>query len=127
MERLTYKTGWGKAYLENGADAVWKRQVAYDVLDKAVQKLAEYENLEEQGLLLKLPCKVGSIVYEINKDLNSMKRETIEHNGHYYHRNINVYFITQVTFEIEDINSLGKTVFLTKAEAEKALEEMKGE
>lgn len=88
------------------------------------ERLKEYEDLEEQGLLLKLPCKVGSIVYKIKKDLNSMKRETIEHNGHYYHRNINVYFITQVTFEIEDINSLGKTVFLTKAEAEKALEEM---
>ncbi len=26
-----------------------------------VEKLAEYEDLEEQGLLLKLPCKVGII------------------------------------------------------------------
>ena len=28
-------------------------------------KLVEYEDLEEQGLLIRLPCKVGDIVYEI--------------------------------------------------------------
>ena len=84
-------------------------------------ELGKYKKLEEQGLLLKLPCKVGNMVYEIKKDLNSMKRETIEHNGHYYHRNIDVYFICQVMFEIEDISQLGKTIFLTKEEAEKAL------
>lgn len=32
-----------------------------------LQSLAEYENLEEQGLLLKLPCKVGDKVYVIAK------------------------------------------------------------
>ena len=30
---------------------------------KMYRKLAGYENLEEQGLLLKLPCKVGDTVY----------------------------------------------------------------
>ena len=30
-------------------------------------KLAEYEDLEEQGKLLKLPCKVGDTVYVITK------------------------------------------------------------
>ena len=87
-------------------------------------RLKEYEDAEEQGLLLRLPCKVGSMVYEIKKDLNQMKRETIEHNGHYYHRNIDVYFITQVTFEIEDFAELGRTVFLTKEEAEQAVARM---
>lgn len=89
-------------------------------------RLKEYEDLEERGLLLKLPCKPGTVVYEIKKDLNDMKlkREFIKHNGHYYHRNINVYFITQVTFDIKDIAEFGKTIFLTKEEAEKALDEM---
>lgn len=89
-----------------------------------VLKYRQYKEAEEQGLLLRLPCKIGSMVYEIKKDLNQMKRETIEHNGHYYHRNIDVYFVTQVTFEIEDFVELGKTVFLTKEEAEQALTRM---
>lgn len=29
---------------------------------KAIEKLAEYEDLEEQGLLVRLPCKVGDTV-----------------------------------------------------------------
>lgn len=33
--------------------------------EKALKKLKEYEDLEEQGLLLRLPCKVGSTVYRI--------------------------------------------------------------
>lgn len=34
--------------------------------EKAVlEKLAKYEDMEEQGLLIKLPCKVGDTVYEI--------------------------------------------------------------
>lgn len=32
-------------------------------IQKAFEKLAEYEDLEEQGLLLRLPCKVGDTVY----------------------------------------------------------------
>lgn len=89
--------------------------------------LKAYEDAEEQGLLVKLPCKIGSLVYKIKKDLNQMKRETIEHNGHYYHRNIDVYFITQATFDIEDISHLGKTVFITKEKAEAALAKLESE
>lgn len=32
-------------------------------IQKAFEKLAEYEDLEEQGKLLKLPCKIGDMVY----------------------------------------------------------------
>ena len=35
------------------------------VIYHAIQKLAEYEDLEEQSLLLRLPCKVGDTVYAI--------------------------------------------------------------
>lgn len=31
-------------------------------IQKAFEKLAAYEDAEEQGLLLKLPCKVGDTV-----------------------------------------------------------------
>jgi len=33
-----------------------------DVLGDAIDKLADYENAEEQGLLLRLPCKMGDVV-----------------------------------------------------------------
>lgn len=125
MDRLTFEESYCSFTECDLKDRCGIERACYD--KRLYDKLKEYEDLEEQGKLLKLPCKIGSLVYEIKKDLNSMKRETIEHNGHYYHRNIDIYFITQVTFEIEDISSLGKTVFLTKAEAEAALETMKGE
>lgn len=32
-------------------------------IQNVIDKLAEYEDLEEQGLLIRLPCKVGDIVY----------------------------------------------------------------
>ena len=32
-------------------------------MKKMIRKLAAYEDLEEQGLLVRLPCKVGDIVY----------------------------------------------------------------
>lgn len=36
-------------------------------IQKAFEKLAEYEDLEEQGKLLKLPCAVGDTVYEVQE------------------------------------------------------------
>ena len=32
----------------------------------AIDKLAEYEDAEEKGLLIRLPCKIGDIVYHID-------------------------------------------------------------
>ena len=37
----------------------------YEVAIEALEKVEEYKRLEEQGLLLRLPCKVGDTVYEI--------------------------------------------------------------
>lgn len=34
---------------------------------KAIERLADYEDLEEQGLLLKLPCKLRSELYDITE------------------------------------------------------------
>ena len=45
MKRLTYKNNLGQSYLEYGADAVWSKCEAYDVLKNAISKLAEYEDI----------------------------------------------------------------------------------
>ena len=47
LDRLTYREGGSKkAYLYYGADAEWKSFSRYNVLDNAIQKLAEYEDKE---------------------------------------------------------------------------------
>jgi hypothetical protein len=82
------------------------------LLAKAMEKLAHYEDLEEQGLLLKLPCKVGSELYCVSKKNSDGRREVIS---------------TTVNNIMESFcyaDAIGKGMYLTKSEAEKALAEM---
>lgn len=53
MERLTER-------LHDELNGVWVKNHDYI---SAAHKLAEYEDLEQQGKLLKLPCAVGDTVY----------------------------------------------------------------
>jgi len=52
MVRLTNRKAWSD-------DIDLTQELGYKHI---YQRLAEYENLEEQGLLVKLPCKVGDMV-----------------------------------------------------------------
>lgn len=95
---------------------------------KTYKKLAEYEDLEEQGKLLKLPCKVGDTVYQILERNNVIKKaliKTIE---------MRLSGITYFALIIEEncrvayFNfDFGKTVFLSQAEAEATLRKMEEE
>ena len=60
MERLTDRSENGTAIYNtpSGDPVKWENN-----RHKVLQKLAEYEDLEEQGKLLKLPCAVGDTVY----------------------------------------------------------------
>ena len=95
--------------------------------DKKVwEKLREYEDLEEQGLLLKLPCKVGDTVYSITRDFISeynIRNFICYDNGNIFFdwKCVKGIYLNIKGFHIDDI---GKTVFLTKEEAEKALERL---
>ena len=42
-----------------------------DYASKVLTKLADYEDAEEQGLLLRLPCKVGTIIYKIENNTDA--------------------------------------------------------
>ena len=92
-----------------------------------VNKLAEYEDAEEQGLLLRLPCKVGNTAWYIDDDDDDYPIEivitTIEIKKDYilYHAEERYNGGTLAIIEEE----FGKTIFLTKEEAEQALEQMK--
>lgn len=59
MERLTERID----DVPDGESGVWVKNHDYIL---AAEKLADYEDLEEQGRLIKLPCKVGDTVYADN-------------------------------------------------------------
>ncbi|MBE5934658.1 MAG: hypothetical protein E7262_02555 [Lachnospiraceae bacterium] len=98
-------------------------------IQKAIDKLAEYEELEEKGLLLKLPCKIGDTVYQlINSHIYEYKIIgicfDILHNKWMYEVAYEIgleWFKTMCDF---DVFGKSKTVFLTKEEAEKELERL---
>lgn len=89
---------------------------------QAIQKLAEYEDLEEQGLLLRLPCPIGTTVY--NTTWWDDVTEKVDVDGKTFYRTVHKHKVSKSTFSLVDIYDFGKTVFLTKAEAKQKLKEM---
>ena len=94
-------------------------------------KLAKYEDLEEQGLLLRLPCKVGDTVYTTSSYFDCDEDECVnidfcvcEEDGGTCEHLAKKYFVKETNFQIQMLAVFGKTVFLTKAEAEEALKKM---
>lgn len=95
----------------------------------AIEKLATYEDAEEQGLLLRLPCKVGDTVYAFLSTCNYFTecqinkielKPTLYGNTCYFLEPIGHRGCLYRCFE----DDFGKTVFLTKEEAEAKLKEM---
>ena len=176
MERLTKKNDGGDYYYPkcfekcNGLGASSKCDNC-EIMTSVCEKLGEFEDLEEQGLLLRLPCKVGDTVYAICtceavdtvldgtlhgsnggfgtatgyycpyelsdkcphidaddcdecKNIESVFEDTIDY------INITEYEVIiglKNTNLCVTIDELGKTVFLTQAEAEAKLKELRGE
>ena len=99
-------------------------------------KLADYEDLEEQGRLLKLPCKVGDTVYYISEGFVEPCTIEVIFLADYTDKNGNCSYMAEIHYDREDcpyvsteiyFTDIGKTVFLTKSEAEAKLKELKGE
>lgn len=118
MERLTFdglfcdiamcSSTPGGSFCEGGACSqrkVWER-------------LKHYEDLEEQWRLVVLPCKPGDMVYRIvwwgkrNVDIRERRVSSVEYNA-----------AGEWVIHSTGSDVLGKTVFLTREEAEKALKE----
>lgn len=135
MERLTIYAGNGDNY-----ESINPIDTPYEYgklnLQKLINKLAEYEDAEEQGLLLRLPCKVGDTIY-VNGILGVGEAEEYKVIRVDYHSNL---AMGRSEFYVEALlvsspenaigfydKEIGKTVFLTKVEAEKKLKEMESE
>ena len=106
-----------------------------DLMSEVCEKLAAYEDLEEQGLLVRLPCKVGTKVYAISSFLDciynyehckaTQEWKCEEDIQCEYEKRL--YCVKEIKFCLTLKSAIGKTVFLTREEAEKKLEEMKNE
>lgn len=67
MERFTEKFKDGRNIIRKGITDVFYVGFGRFFYGEAVDRIAEYEDLEEQGKLLKLPCAVGDTVYEVQE------------------------------------------------------------
>lgn len=114
----------------------------------AMEKLADYEDLEEQGRLIKPPCKVGDTVYLIDRDENNKfkvyegKWERVSlvqtsKDGSFNLRGEISYDIHDCFYDDgrtmkhrmyvgQERTEIGKVVFLTKSKAEAKLKELRG-
>ena len=126
MERLTTRNIAGVAVYKNPfecdrcGDTIWRLPDYGN--GSPTEKLAAYEDAEEQGLLLRLPCKIGTKVYNITWWDDVQKKVVVK--GKTYYRTIHKHKVSKSTFGYTDIDDFGKTVFLTKSEAEQKLKEM---
>ena len=130
MERLTEKIGNTNCVKGCGSNCKYGFQHCRTedwenckTIDDVIDKLAEYEDLEEQGRLVILPCKVGDTLYRL---VPNLYREYVEIKIAQFVINKNgIYFTTDkgVSWSADKI---GKTVFLTISEAEAKLKELRG-
>lgn len=102
---------------------------------KVAEKLATYEDLEEQGLLVRLPCKVGDTVWDNDfgyPEPYEIKAFSYGYCDSYVEPGIGtedeiIFYYENYTRSITGafpMSEIGKTV-LTREETEKKLEEMK--
>ncbi len=96
----------------------------YTSVCELLKQLEEYQQLEEQGRLVKLPCKIGTKVYDITWWDDVQEKVVVE--GKTYYRTARKHKIIESTFDYFDIKELGKKVFLTREEAEEKLKELRG-
>ena len=113
--------------------------------EEAIQRLAEYENAEENGKLLWLPCEVGTTVYEVSNNTDACGLDCNDfEKGYcmddYCGKHDNCYFpqfadypvcekqyLEVISYQMKDIdmiyrhrNDFGVRIFFTSEEAETA-------
>jgi hypothetical protein len=89
------------------------------------KEIRAWRNSEEQGLLVRLPCKVGDIMFRINKGAKNPVIELTVTQIDITTRSYNLEVIDRECGELMCFKSdIGRTIFLTREEAEKKLEEM---
>ena len=128
-ERLTIKAQSGLIHLVDDSE---------NGVNQAIKNLYEYETAEKDGRLVVLPCKIGSAVYLICHRYTECSKygESFEEyscsgceewdcdSRKEYYIHINQSVSLEWIVRNMRMGNFGKTVFLTKKDAEKALKEM---
>lgn len=122
---------YGTCY-EDG-ELYWLKDVA-----ELLEELKSYKGLEEQGLLVRLPCKVEDMVWDNDfgyPESYEIKAFSYGYCDSYVEPDTEkedeiIFYYENYTGSITGafpMSEIGKTVFLTREEAENKLEELKNE
>ena len=126
MNRLTKRDGKYMDCLCENCEA--KNQDFCDCGFEVWARLKQSEDMEEQGLLVRLPCKVGDTLYHASCAFNRVDEYTVLSISMLLSPNVSRMEINAVNHRGAvlpfDVSDFGKTVFLTRESAEKALEEV---
>lgn len=128
MQRFTDKYSDGTPFIPN-----YILQTT-NGMSNAIKKLSEYEDLEENGLLLKLPCKEGDIVFVVGTkcladmvsddecdDIPGCEVCTYDKEYVVFTREVTQDFLYILLFHKNSKFVWGKTVFNSEEEANKEL------
>ena len=111
MGKLSEKMAWA---IENCVDS-WS-ELEEEAIKKGIDRLAYYEDLEEQGRMAILPCALEADIFRVTK--SGVYGDWQVAYAEVYSDGIVMIDDSDNHFEADDI---GKTVFLSREEAEKAL------
>lgn len=124
MERLTKISAVGEHLPQKPLNLTHKSDSSESNLTEIIEKLGNYEDAEEQGLLLRLPYPLGTeyiyFVDEKDMDVYELDAEKIEVSMMPISKKV-LYTVDCFEILFEDF---GKIVFLTRDEAEAKLKEM---
>ncbi len=137
MDRLTFEIYGEGIFVKKSDVETWFVKDGIIHTGDAVRKLAEYENLEEQGRLLELPYALNDTVYYLD-DFTPFEEMPIEGRISGFRVTWCGTIVIHITTNFNDKRCLadresdidviaeefGKTVFLTREEAEAALKNM---
>jgi len=140
MERLTGRDAYGDIVANEEMQIIASRGTTYDdlhnIINHLAEKLYEYEDLEEQGRLVKLPCKVGDTVWQImvvgvqGKNIQyGIFKAVVTKISVDYQMNFLLSTITEDEERYRNevtSTAIGETMFFTKSEAEAAMNKLKG-
>ena len=134
MERLTQTSDKGGVAFTFDLTISCEPNEAKKIL-KVAEKLKQYEDLEEQGRLLRLPCKKSDIVWELCEcddgvfRIFPMEVKVVAAFGELLRTSSrccvwNIYAESDYTKMYKSFYDIGTSVFLTREEAEVKLKEI---
>ena len=80
----------------------------------SISRMVELMCADKEGRVVVLPCKVGDTIWRLKRTFETYPDSSTP-------------YVEPDAFLLQDVWDAGKTVFLTREEAEKALAEMKGD